>query len=192
MGLISSVSSRTYSFRKMLRATLKFCRVTRQTSVRSAAAAAVAVDGAPQEFSPSIVELVDKIGSLTILEVSQLNTLMKQRFNLSDVAVAAPMAAGAAPVAAAAPAAEAQPEEEEEEAPAFVQTEFTVKLKKFDPKSKIKIIKQLKTSIPGINLVEAKKMAEGAPCDIKKDIPKDEADELKAVFEKLGAEMEVL
>merc|ERR1712066_714853 len=181
MGLISSVSSRTYSFRKMLRATLKFCRVTRQTSVRSAAAAAVAVDGAPQEFSPSIVELVDKIGSLTILEVSQLNTLMKQRFNLSDVAVAAPMA-GAAPVAAAAPAAEAKEEEEEEAAPAVVQTEFTVKLKKFDPKSKIKIIKQLKTSLPGINLVEAKKMAEGAPCDIKKDIPKDEADELKSVL----------
>merc|ERR1711879_531875 len=186
MGLISRVSSRTY--RKMLRATLKFSRVTRQ-SVRSAAA--VAVDGAPQEFSPSIVELVDKIGSLTILEVSQLNTLMKQRFNLSDVAVA-PMAAGAAPVAAAAPAAEAKEEEEEEAAPAVVQTEFTVKLKKFDPKSKIKVIKQLKTSIAGINLVEAKKMAEGAPCDIKKDIPKDEADELKAVFEKLGAEMEVL
>merc|ERR1711879_346280 len=178
MGLISRVSSQTY--RKMLRATLKFSRVTRQ-SVRSAAA--VAVDGAPQEFSPSIVELVDKIGSLTILEVSQLNTLMKQRFNLSDVAVAA------APAAAAAPAEEA---EEEEAAPAVVQTEFTVKLKAFDAKTKSKIIKQIKSSIDGINLVEAKKLVESAPCDIKKDIPKDEAEELKATFEKLGAEMEIL
>ena len=67
-----------------------------------------------------------------------------------------------------------------------------MKLKGFDAKAKIKIIKQIKSSIDGINLVEAKKLVESAPCDIKKDIPKDEAEELKAVFEKLGAEMEIL
>ena len=115
---------------------------------------------------------------------------MKSRFGLSDVAVAAAPAAAGAPVAAVAAAAEV--EEEEEAAPAVVQTEFTVKLKSFDTKAKIKVIKQIKSSIAGINLVEAKKLVESAPCDIKKDIPKDEADELKAVFEKLGAVMEIL
>ena len=66
-----------------------------------------------------------------------------------------------------------------------------MKLKSFDTKAKIKVIKQIKSSIAGINLVEAK-LVESAPCDIKKDIPKDEADELKTVFEKLGAVMEIL
>ena len=65
-------------------------------------------------------------------------------------------------------------------------------MKAFDAKAKIKIIKQIKSSIDGINLVEAKKLVESAPCDIKKDIPKDEAEEIKATFEKLGAEMEIL
>lgn len=148
------------------------------------------IDGAQPQVSEKIVKLVDDIGSLTILEVSQLNTLMKSRFGLSDVAVAAAPAAAGAPVAAVAAAAEV--EEEEEAAPAVVQTEFTVKLKSFDTKAKIKVIKQIKSSIAGINLVEAKKLVESAPCDIKKDIPKDEADELKAVFEKLGAVMEIL
>jgi len=153
----------------------------------------VAVDGAAPSVPGHIVELVDKIGALTILEVSQLNTLMKDRFGLSDVAMAAPMAAApaAAPVAAA-PAAAAEPEEEEEAAPAVVQTEFTVKLKSYDAKAKIKIIKEMKSAISGINLVEAKKMVESAPCDVKKDLPKDEAEELKNKLEKAGAVIEIL
>ena len=88
------------------------------------------------------------------------------------------------------PAAAAE-EEEEEAAPAAVQTEFNVKLVKFDAKSKIKIIKELKTSIEGLNLVQAKKMAESAPVDIKQQVGKDEAEELKKKFEALGCEIKV-
>jgi len=168
---------------------LRISRIFARRALTTTSTFFAPIDGAQPQVSEKIVKLVDDIGSLTILEVSQLNTLMKSKFGLSDVAVAAAPAAGA-PVAAVAAIAEV--EEEEEAAPAVVQTEFTVKLKSFETKAKIKVIKQIKSSIAGINLVEAKKLVESAPCDIKKDIPKDEADELKAVFEKLGAVMEIL
>ena len=60
--------------------------------------------------------------------------------------MAAPQMMTAAP-AAAAPVEEAAAEEEEEAAPEVIQTEFTVKLTGFDAKAKLKIIKQLKTSL---------------------------------------------
>ena len=104
----------------MLRAGRIFTRRALSTSQMIKSEATAPVDGATAQIPEKIVNLVDQIGSLTILEVSQLNTLMKERFNLSDVAVAAAPAA-AAPVAVAAAPAAAEPEEEEEAAPAVVQ-----------------------------------------------------------------------
>merc|ERR1712026_68549 len=100
------------------------------------------------------------------------------------------MPAGGAPAAAAAPAAE-EAEEEEEAAPVVEQTEFTVKLVSFDAKAKMKVIKQLKSSIEGATLVQAKKMAESVPIDLAKDIGKDEAESLANVFKELGAEIKI-
>lgn len=104
----------------MLRFGRIFTRRALSTSSAIKSEATAPVDGASAQIPEKIVKLVDDIGSLTILEVSQLNTLMKERFNLSDVAVAAP-AAAAAPVAVAAAPAAAPEEEEEEAAPAVVQ-----------------------------------------------------------------------
>merc|ERR1712157_31116 len=205
MGLISRVSSRTYRRKKksnttkirklnqiMLRFTRPILRISQTQVLRQAAA--VAPEGSEPVYSPHIHEIVDKIGSLSILEVSQLNTLLKKTFNLSDVAAAPMMAApmmggmpaGGAP-AAAAPAAE----EDEEAAPVVEQTEFTVKLVSFDAKAKMKVIEQLKSSIEGATLVQAKKMAESVPIDLLKDVGKDEAEEMAKVFKELGAEVKI-
>lgn len=179
----------------MLRFTRPILRISQTQVLRQAAA--VAPEGSEPVYSPHIHEIVDKIGSLSILEVSQLNTLLKKTFNLSDVAAAPMMAApmmggmpaGGAP-AAAAPAAE-EAEEEEEAAPVVEQTEFTVKLVSFDAKAKMKVIKQLKSSIEGATLVQAKKMAESVPIDLLKDVGKDEAEEMAKVFKELGAEVKI-
>ena len=100
------------------------------------------------------------------------------------------MAAAAAPVAAA-PAATEEPEEEEEAAPEVIQSEFTLTLVGFDPKAKLKVIKQLKSSIEGTTLVQAKKMAETVPIPLLKDVPKEEAEQMAKIFSELGAEVKI-
>merc|ERR1719400_2564930 len=118
-------------------------------------------------YSEKITRIVDDISSLNLLEVADLNSLLKSKLNISDAPV---MMAGAA---APAPAASA-PEEEEEAAPQVIQTSFTVKLNKFDAAKKVAIIKESK------NLVQAKKFVESAPAVVKSDIAKDEAEKIQA------------
>ena len=76
-------------------------------------------------------------------------------------------------------------------APVAEKTIFELKLTGFDEKSKIKIIKEIR-SITGLGLKEAKDLVEGAPKVIKKDIKKPEAEELKSRLEAVGATVEVL
>ena len=64
-------------------------------------------------------------------------------------------------------------------------TEFEVKIKAFDAKAKIKIIKEVR-AITGLGLKEAKELVEGVPATVKKDVPKEEADEMAAKLEELG------
>ncbi|EDV27307.1 uncharacterized protein TRIADDRAFT_20666, partial [Trichoplax adhaerens] len=132
-------------------------------------------DDQPKEYPEKIVNIVDNISQLTILEVADLNELLKARLNISD----APMAMAAMPQAA--PAASQEPAEEEE-----VQTEFTVKLMKFDDASKVKLIKEIKALVDGMNLVQAKKFVESTPQVIKKNISKEEAEQLKKTLETAG------
>jgi large subunit ribosomal protein L7/L12 len=70
-------------------------------------------------------------------------------------------------------------------------TTFDLKLLAFDPKSKIKVIKEVR-SIAGLGLKEAKDLVEGAPKIIKKDMKKEEAEELKAKLEEIGATIEIV
>lgn len=67
---------------------------------------------------------------------------------------------------------------------------FVLKLTGFDAKSKIKVIKEIR-GITGLGLKESKEMVEGAPSVIKKDIKKEEAEELKAKLEGIGGTVEV-
>ena len=89
-------------------------------------------------------------------------------------------AGGAAPAEAeAAPVEEAAPKEK---------THYDLELTKFDPKSKIKIIKEVR-AIFNLGLKEAKETVEGAPVWLKKEVAKEEADALAEKLTALGAEI---
>jgi len=91
-------------------------------------------------------------------------------------------AAAAAPAAASNAAAEPAEEEKPKE-----KTIFNVKLESFDPASKPKVIKEVKSMVPNLTLIEAKKFVESLPKLLKENIPKEDAEKLKKVFEGLGA-----
>jgi large subunit ribosomal protein L7/L12 len=119
-------------------------------------------------------EILDKIASLTVLELSELIKAMEEKFGVSAaaaVAVAGPAAAG--PAAAAA-----------EE-----QTEFTVVLSSFG-ENKVNVIKAVR-EITGLGLKEAKDLVDGAPKPVKEGVNKADAEAAKKKLEEAGAKAEV-
>jgi large subunit ribosomal protein L7/L12 len=119
-------------------------------------------------------EILDKIASMSVLELSELIKAMEDKFGVSAaaaVAVAAP-AAGAAPAAAA-----------EEK------TEFNVILTSFG-ENKVNVIKAVR-EITGLGLKEAKDLVDGAPKPVKEGIPKADAEAAKKKLEDAGAKVEV-
>ncbi len=117
-------------------------------------------------------EILDAIGAMSVIELSELIETFKEKFNVTIAAVAAGGAGGAAPAAAA------------EE-----QTEFSVILKEAGGK-KIQVIKVVR-EVTGLGLKEAKDLVDGAPKAIKENVSKDEAAQLKAKLEAEGAVVEV-
>eukprot|EP00912_Choanoflagellata_sp_UC4_P000097 UC4_evm4s67 len=132
-----------------------------------------------KDYDPKLVNIVDEISKLTLLEVADLTELMKKKLNIIDAPMMG-MPMGGMPVGGAS----ASPAEEE---PKEEQTEFDVKLEAFDAKSKVKIIKEIKSTMDGMNLVQAKKFVEDVPGTIKEGVSKADAEELKKKFEELGA-----
>jgi large subunit ribosomal protein L7/L12 len=120
-----------------------------------------------------IEKLVEDLSSLTVLEAADLAKLLEDKWGVS---AAAPVAAAAAPAAAAA-------------APAAEKTEFTVMLVAAGDK-KINVIKEVR-AITGLGLKEAKDLVEGAPKEVKADVPKDEAAKIKKQLEDAGAKVEL-
>jgi large subunit ribosomal protein L7/L12 len=114
-------------------------------------------------------ELLDTIGNMTVLELSEFVDAFKTKFNVTAMA-AAPAAGGGA----AAPA-EAVAEQEE----------FTVILEAAGEK-KIQVIKVIR-EITALGLKEAKELVDGAPKNVKEGITKDEANQIKAKLEEQGA-----
>ena len=121
-----------------------------------------------------IEKLVEDLSSLTVLEAADLAKLLEDKWGVS---AAAPVA-----VAAAAPAGGAA-------APAAEKTEFTVVLTDAGDK-KINVIKEVR-AITGLGLKEAKDLVEGAPKEVKADVPKDEAAKIKKQLEDAGAKVEL-
>jgi large subunit ribosomal protein L7/L12 len=118
-------------------------------------------------------EILDKISSLTVLELSELIKAMEDKFGVSAaaaVAVAGP--------AAAAPAAAAEE-----------QTEFTVILVSFG-ENKVNVIKAVR-ELTGLGLKEAKDLVDGAPKPVKEGISKADAEAAKKKLEEAGAKVEV-
>jgi large subunit ribosomal protein L7/L12 len=117
-------------------------------------------------------EILEAIGSMTVLELSELITAMEEKFG---VTAAAPVAA-----AAAAPAAAAAAEEVEE------QSEFDVILKGIAEGKKIPVIKEVR-AITDLGLKEAKDIVEAGDKAIKEGVSKEEANTLKEKLEAAGA-----
>lgn len=158
--------------------TLRLLRTS--PTIHADAIATPPLDGAPKQYSPKIQQLVNDIATLTLLEVSDLNELLKKTLNIQDVGMM-PMSAMAG---ASAPAAQAT---EEDDAPVKKeQTHFIVKLTELKAAEKVKLIKEVKNCIQGLNLVQAKKLVEALPQEIRANVPKEEAEKLKAALEAAG------
>lgn len=120
-------------------------------------------------------EILEAIGNMTVLELSELVEAFKEKFNVTI---------SAAPAAAAPAAGGAAAETSAEE-----QTEFSVNLKEAGAK-KIQVIKVVR-ELTGLGLKEAKDLVDSAPAEIKGGVSKDEAESIKAKLEEQGAVIEV-
>lgn len=119
-------------------------------------------------------QIVEDLSALTVLEAAELSRMLEEKWGVS----------AAAPVAVAAVAgAEAAAEQVEE------QVEFDVVLASFGEK-KINVIKEVR-AVTGLGLKEAKELVEGAPRTVKEAVGKDEAEQIKAKLEEVGATVEV-
>lgn len=121
-----------------------------------------------------IAAIAESIKGLTLMEAADLVKKLED-----DLGVSAAAAVAAAPAAAGA-GAEAAVEE---------QTEFSVVLQGVGSQ-KIKVIKAVR-EITGLGLKEAKDLVDAAPKPVKEGVPKDEADQIKAKLDEVGAEVEI-
>ena len=121
----------------------------------------------------SVDELLDVIGSLTLLEAADLKKKMEDKFG---VTAAAPMAMAMV----AAPGAAAAVEEK---------TEFDVVLTAVGDK-KIEVLKVVR-EVTGLGLKEAKDLVDAAPKPLKEKVKKEEADQMKEKLEAAGAKIEI-
>ena len=119
--------------------------------------------------------LAEQLVSLTIREAADLAKLLEEKYGIKPAAtaVAAMPANGAGDAGAAV-----------EE-----QTEFTVVLKNFG-KAKIAVIKEVR-QITGLGLKDAKGLVDSAPKEVRENVSKEEAEEVRQRLEAVGAEVEV-
>ena len=113
--------------------------------------------------------------SLTVLEVNELKTILKDEYNIEPAAAAIAVAAG--------PSADAGAAAEDEK------TEFTITLKDAGAQ-KVAVIKAVK-DITGLGLGEAKAIVDGVPSVVKEKVAKDEAEAAKKTLEEAGASVEL-
>ena len=116
-------------------------------------------------------KIVDELSKLTVVEAAELSKQLEEKWGVTAAAPAA-----AAPVAAAATQAEEK-------------SDFTIFLAAAGDK-KINVIKEVR-AITGLGLKEAKVLVEGAPKEVKKGVPKKEAEEAKKKLETAGAKVEL-
>ena len=123
----------------------------------------------------SVQELLEAIGSLTLVEAAELVKAMEEKFGIS---AAAPVAVAAVPAAGGAAAAEVEEK-----------TEFDVILAGFGD-NKINVIKEVR-AITGLGLKEAKDLVEAGGKPVKEKVSKEEAEKIKKQLEEAGATVEI-
>ena len=119
-------------------------------------------------------KIIEDLSSLTVVEAAELSKQLEEKWGVTAAAaVAAAPAAGAAGGAA----------------PAEEKDEFTIVLAAAGDK-KINVIKEIR-AVTSLGLKEAKDLVEGAPKEIKKGVPKKDAEEAKKKLEAAGAKVEL-
>ncbi len=121
-----------------------------------------------------VKEIAETLVNLTIKEASELAKVLEDEYGIKPAAAA---------VAIAGPAGDGAGEAVEE------QTEFNVILKDVGDQ-KIKVIKEVR-ALTGLGLKEAKEVVDGAPSTLKEAVTKEEADQMKAKLEDVGAVIEI-
>ena len=121
-----------------------------------------------------IKAIAEQLVNLTVKEVNELATVLKDEYGIEPAAAAVAVAAG--PAAGPAEAAEEK-------------TSFDVVLKSAGA-AKLQVVKAVKEAC-GLGLKEAKDLVDGAPATIKEGLSKDEAENLKKAIEAAGAEVEL-
>jgi large subunit ribosomal protein L7/L12 len=130
--------------------------------------------------SEKVERLAEDISTLTLLEVSDLTTLLRQKLGLpAGMGMMMPM--GMMPMGGASASAPAVAEEAQVE-----KTSFDVKLEGFDAAAKIKVIKEVRT-FTALGLKEAKELVEKAPVVLKSGVAKDEAEQIIQKLKSVGA-----
>lgn len=122
-------------------------------------------------MAANLEKIVDDMSALTVMEAVKLKEMLEEKWGVTAAVAAAPAAAGGA-----APAAEEK-------------TEFSVMLVDGGA-NKINVIKEVR-AITGLGLKEAKDLVEGAPKEVKGDVPKADAEKMKAQLEAAGAKVEL-
>ena len=123
----------------------------------------------------NLQEFAEQLVNLTVKEVNELASILKDEYGIEPAAAAVAVAGPAAGGDAGAAADE--------------QTEFTVVLKAAGA-SKLNVVKVVK-DLTGLGLKEAKEIVDSAPKEVKEGIAKDEAEAIKAKLEEAGAEVEI-
>ena len=121
-----------------------------------------------------IKAIAEELVNLTVKEVNELATVLKEEYGIEPAAAAVAVAAG--PAAGGAAAAEEK-------------TSFDVVLKSAGA-SKLAVVKLVK-ELTGLGLKEAKDLVDGAPSKLKEGVAKEEAEALKKALEEAGAEVEL-
>ena len=121
-----------------------------------------------------IKAIAEELVNLTVKEVNELATILKEEYGIEPAAAAVAVAAG--PAAGCAEAAEEK-------------TSFDVVLKSAGA-AKLQVVKAVKEQC-GLGLKEAKELVDGAPSKVKEGVAKEEAEALKKALEEAGAEVEL-
>jgi large subunit ribosomal protein L7/L12 len=116
-------------------------------------------------------QFAEQLVNLTVKEVNELATILKDEYGIEPAAAAVVVSAGG------------------EAAAEDVQTEFTVVLKEAGA-SKLAVVKLVK-ELTGLGLKEAKDVVDSAPSNVKEGVTKEEAEGLKKSLEEAGAVVEL-
>lgn len=124
--------------------------------------------------SAKLQKIIDEISKLTVLELSDLVKSLEKKFGVTASVPVTAVAASSVPTASAPPA---------------EKTEFTVMLTAVGAK-KIQVIKEVR-AVTDLGLKEAKELVESAPCPVKENVGKEDAEAIKQKLEAAGATVEL-